>query len=51
MVWQIAESGLVSGFWQIKNEYAASHARDTLKAKLMKRLKIPFLGFCSVATT
>ena len=33
----------------MKNEYAASHARDALKTKSIKRLKMPFLRFCSVA--
>jgi len=32
----------------MKNEYAASHARDALKTKSIKRLKIPFFRFCSV---
>jgi len=32
----------------MKNEYAASHARDALKMKSIKRLKIPFLRFCSM---
>jgi len=33
----------------MKNEYAASHARDALKTKSIKRLKMPFLRFCSAA--
>ena len=51
MAWQIVESGFPSGFWQKKNEYAASHAKDALNIKSIKRLKIPFLGFWLTVTS
>jgi hypothetical protein len=46
MVWQIEEPELWKGFWQMRNQYAASHTRYASKTKPIKRLRKPFLGFC-----
>lgn len=35
----------------MKSQYTASHARYVLKRRSIKRLKIPFFGFCFIATS